>query len=237
MRSLVLAIAVAIFATDALAAAPAKTIKVSLLTGKAEVRVGSAEAKPVALAVGKTVSQGDTIETKEGAKLELSLPDGSKLRLGASTKVTLAEAHFGENERNVSVSTWVGRVWAKVAKAVGGADTFEVETRNAVAGVRGTSFAVQAAADLSSVVRVYAGTVGVRKSAGGDAFGNVKTRKQVAGPSQIDKKQWEEIITSAMKQVKVTSAGEISPAEDFADSGDDLQWAMWNQERDKQGPR
>lgn len=234
MRSLVLALAL-FAASPALAAAP--SIKVSMLNGKAEVRSGSAEAKAVALAVGKSVKQGDTIETKDATKLELAMPDGSKLRLGSSTKVTLTEAHFAKGERKVSVSAWVGRVWAKVAKAVGGSDTFEVETRNAVAGVRGTSFAVQAAADLSSVVRVYAGTVGVRKS-GGEAFGNQRTRKQVPGPSQIDQKQWEEIVASAMKQVKVTSAGEISPAEDFADSGDDLEWAMWNQQRDqKEGPR
>jgi hypothetical protein len=229
MRSFLFAGLLVSLAAPAFAAAP---IKVSLLTGKAEVK-SSPEGKGVALAVGKTVSEGDTIETKEKSLLELALPDGSKLRLGASTKVTLTEAHFGANkERNVSVSTWVGRVWAKVAKAVGGSDTFEVETRNAVAGVRGTSFAVHAAADLSAVVRVYAGTVGVRKGDGAEAFGNAKTRKQIPGPSQIDKKQWEEIIAGSMKQVKVTAAGEISPAEDFADSGDDVEWAMWNKKRD-----
>lgn len=228
MRSLLLVGLLAV-ALPAQAAAP---IKVSLLSGKAEVRSGSPDAKAVALAIGKTVQEGDTIETKEKSRLELALPDGSKLRLGASTKVTLTEAHFGNKERNVNVSTWVGRVWAKVAKAVGGSDTFEVETRNAVAGVRGTSFAVHAAADLSSVVRVYAGTVGVRKGDGAEAFGNQKTRKQVPSPSEIDRKQWEEIIAGAMKQVKITAAGEISPAEDFADSGDDVEWAMWNKKRD-----
>jgi hypothetical protein len=217
--------------------ASAAEIKVSLLTGKAEVQVGGDAKKTAALSIGKTVAQGDVIETKDASKLELALPDGSKLRLGAKTKVTLTEAHFGANkERNVSVSTWIGRVWAKVAKSVGGSDTFEVETRNAVAGVRGTSFGVHAAADLSAVVRVYAGTVGVRKGEGG-AFASSKTRKQIPGPSQIDKKQWEEIIASAMKQVKITAAGEISPAEDFADTGEDLEWAMWNQTRDKEAER
>ena len=58
------------------------------------------------------------------------------------------------------------------------------------------------------------------------------TRRQVPGPHQIDKKQWEEVVATAMKQVTVSSLGQIQPAEDFVDDGEALQWAMWNQARD-----
>jgi hypothetical protein len=79
------------------------------------------------------------------------------------------------------------------------------------------------------VVKVYAGTVGVRRAA------STGPRKQIPGPRQIDRRQWEEIVATAMKQVKISSLGELSPAEDFEDSGEDLQWAEWNKERDHGG--
>jgi hypothetical protein len=210
--------------------------KVSFLQGKAEVQHEN-ESTARALAVGAGVAEGDTLITRDNARMELALQDGSRLRLAANTKVTLTEAHFGPNkERNVGVAMWVGRLWAKVAKAVGGEDTFEVGTRNAVAGVRGTSFAVAASEDLSAIVRVYTGSVGVRKGEGGqENFAKpAHSKRQVPGPTRVDKKQWEEIIASAMKQIKITSIGDISPAEDFEDTGEDLKWAMWNQQRDKE---
>lgn len=209
--------------------------KVSLLDGSAEVSRGSA--KPLALKSGSALAEGDVVQTKDKSRMEIAFADGSVLRLGANTKLKLTEARFGaDKQRNVSVSVWVGRLWANVAKALGAKDTFEVETQNAVAGVRGTSFAVQASADLSAVVRVYAGTVGVRKGEGGAFGARPGSRKQVPGPQQIDKKQWEEIIAMAMKQVKVTALGDISPASDFEDTGEELEWAQWNQGRDKPHP-
>jgi hypothetical protein len=78
------------------------------------------------------------------------------------------------------------------------------------------------------LVRVYTGTVGVRPSAvkKGD-------RKQVSGPKEIDRRQWEEIVATAMKEVRVSSVGDIAPAQDFEDSGESLEWAQWNQQRDQ----
>ncbi|MCK6547304.1 FecR domain-containing protein [Myxococcota bacterium] len=228
------AVALALAGTDARAGGPAPAgVSVTLVQGKAEVeRAG----KRSPLAVGAAIAEGDTVETSARTKVELTLADGSRVRLAPNTKVTLTEGKFRGNEgRNVRVGLVAGQVWAKVAKAVGGKDTFEVGTENAVAGVRGTAFAVSAAADLSAVVRVYAGTVGVRKSEkDAGATGGKPERRQIAGPERIDKKQWEEIIATAMKQVKISSTGQIAPAEDFEDRGEDLEWAMWNKERDAQ---
>ena len=86
----------------------------------------------------------------------------------------------------------MGRLWASVTRRLRGDSAFEVRTRNSVAGVRGTSFAVLAQADLSSIVKVYTGTVGVKKK------GLSKNRVVVAGPQRIDRQQWEEVIATAM---------------------------------------
>jgi len=85
--------------------------------------------------------------------------------------------------------------------------------------------------DSSALVRVYSGTVGVRKN-DGPSFRN-RARTQVSGPSRVDQKQWEEIVATQMKQVAITNLGQILPASDFADQGDELEWAMWNQKLDE----
>jgi hypothetical protein len=183
------------------------------------------------LKVGAMVREGDALRTARDARLELTLPDGSRLRLGPETQVLLAAGRFaggGEGDRQVSLRLWLGRVWAKVAKRAGGESRFEVETDNAVAGVRGTSFAVVARSDLSALVKVYAGAVGVKKSS--PVAG---ARRQIAGPSRVDQRQWEELVAGQMKQVRISSAGELSPVEDLVDAGDEALWAAWNQARDR----
>lgn len=184
------------------------------------------------LTKGKKLAEGAAVRTQAGARLEIQLGDGSRLRLDQNTTMSLDRAHVSKKNKNraVSVRVFVGQLWAKVAKRVAGESSFEVETKNAVAGVRGTSFTVVANTDLSSLVKVYTGTVGVRKSGRGYAG---RVRQEVPGPTRIDKKQWEEVIATAMKQVQVSALGEIAPAEGFRDAGEQAEWAMWNQERDQ----
>ncbi len=222
MRAVVFAAMIA--AVAAPDAAWAAVAKVSYLKGKAEVQRAGAKAWK-ALKKGGPLSDGDTVRTKKRSRVELTFAGGSKVRLGGKSKLKIDEARFTKKKKRkkVGLKLWVGRAWADVAKAAG---TFEVKTENAVAGVRGTSFAVFAAADASAVVRVYAGSVGVRA-----AIGETATRRQVAGPQRIDKGQWQEIIATAMKQVRVSRMGEIAPAEDFTDDGADLEWAKWNRSR------
>lgn len=210
--------------TPAFAEGAAATV--SLLTGAAQP---GTDGKLRPLAVGQEVKVGESVKTQKGAKLELSFPDGSRFRVASDAELVLSDADFsGKKRERISLKLLAGRAWASVVKATGGKDSFEVETKNAVTGVRGTSFAVLAAADASALVRVYTGTVGVRPSAvkKGD-------RKQVSGPKEIDRRQWEEIVATAMKEVRVSSVGDIAPAQDFEDSGESLEWAQWNQQRDQ----
>ncbi|MCC7385479.1 MAG: FecR domain-containing protein [Deltaproteobacteria bacterium] len=198
---------------------------VTFLSGQAD---GGPEGKLRPLKMGAKVRFGDHVRTAKDTRLELTLPDGSRVRLAGETEVKLTRAGFeGRKRESVSLRLLAGRLWASVVRATGGKDTFEVETANAVSGVRGTSFAVLAASDTSALVRVYSGSVGVRPSAA-----KAGPRREVPGPQEIDRRQWEEIIATAMKQVRVSAAGDIAPAEDFEDSGDSLEWAKWNQGRD-----
>jgi len=198
--------------------------------------------KPEKLAVGKALLQGDVLETQKRTRLEVKLGDGSVLRLGPSSKAEVAAAAFGKTveDRNVSAKLLVGKVWANVAKAVGGEQRFEVKTENAVAGVRGTTFRVDAATDKSVVVKVYSGTVAVASGSiprpehqGAVPAGTKPQRTQIAGPQQVTREQWEKIVTNMM-EVRVSSDGTPSEPEKFAlaTPGED-EWEEWNRDRDQ----
>ncbi len=196
----------------------------------------TANGSTVKLKSGASIYQGDVIETARRTRVELTLIDQSVLRLGPLSKVELAAAAFGKgpDDRKVSAKLRVGNVWASVTKALGGEARFEVKTENAVAGVRGTTFRVDASKDKSVVVKVYSGTVAVaagplpRPEHGGTPPAG--TRQQVAGPKEVTREQWERIVTSMM-QVKVAADGSPAEPELFALATTD-EWETWNRERD-----
>jgi hypothetical protein len=205
--------------------------------------------KPQKLSVGAQVFQGDLLETQRRTRLEVKLGDGSLLRLGPSSRAVVEAASFGKavEERKVSAKLLVGKVWANVAKAVGGEQRFEVRTENAVAGVRGTTFRVDAATDRSVVVKVYSGTVAVASGAvpgpgpgdGGGESGDPPRpgagpeRRQIPGPREVTREQWERIVTSMM-EVRVSADGVPGEPRGFgiAGAGQD-EWEEWNRARDQ----
>jgi hypothetical protein len=222
-------------AAVAAAPAPAPAGAVTFAAGEATRAAGGKTEK---LAVGTSVFQGDVLETGRRTRLEVELADGSVLRLGPSSRAAVQGATFGKtvDERKVSAKLLVGKVWANVAKAVGGAQRFEIQTENAVAGVRGTTFRVDAATDRSVVVKVYSGTVAVASGAvprpehEGDAEG--KPRRQIPGPRQVTREQWEKIVTSMM-EVRVSAEGVPSEPQAFAfAAGGQDEWEEWNRSRD-----
>lgn len=235
-------LALAVVATAAPNAAPAGSV--TFLAGEA-TRTAGGKAEP--LAVGRSVYQGDVLETQRRTRLEVKLADGSVVRLGPSSRAEVQAAAFGKTveQRNVSAKLVVGKVWANVAKAVGGEQRFEVKTENAVAGVRGTTFRVDAATDRSVVVKVYSGTVAVASgpiprpehqgpgTTEGAPPGGKRQRVQVPGPQQVTREQWEKIVTNMM-EVRVSSDGVPGEPEKFAlaSPGED-EWEDWNRSRDQ----
>jgi len=255
MRAHVLATAVAAVllgavavSSAALASAPAPAGTITFLAGEASRSAGGTTER---LSVGSAVFQGDAIETARRTRLELKLADGSVLRLGPLSRVDLDAAAFGASadDRKVSAKLRVGNVWASVTRQLGGEARFEVRTENAVAGVRGTTFRVDAATDKSVVVRVYSGTVAVAAGAiprpehagPGEAAGapEVKAggkpsgkpeRRPVAGPQEVTREQWEKIVTTMM-QVRVAADGRPAEPEAFKLAAAD-EWETWNRARD-----
>ena len=181
------------------------------------------------LRLGAVLGQGDTIATAEGARLEIRFSDNSLLRLGEKARLELSEAQFaaGVAPRRLSARLFFGKLWAKVTSVLQGDQKFEVETENAVAGVRGTTFRVDANEDKSVRVRVYDGTVAVGKGAptGGE-------RREVEGPREVTREQWEKLVGAQM-QIFIAADGTAGDPEAFSPDVDkDDAFARWNQERD-----
>lgn len=215
-----------------LSAAPpgSRAGKVSFLDGEA---TRSASGRPERLLSGSELKEGDLLRTGHRSRLELTLSDGSVIRLGPSATLQLETAVFGKTpeDRRVTVRLLLGNLWANVAKAVGGRARFEVKTSNAVAGVRGTTFRVDASVDRSVVVRVYSGTVAV---AGGGLprpeHQEGGPRHEVPGPDEVTREAWERIVTSMM-EVRVSADGNPADPRAFELSPED-RWETFNRGRD-----
>ncbi len=215
-------------------AAPTPAGEVTFREGRA-LRV-SPQGKKKALKKGSKVFPGDRVKTIGRSKLEIRLGDGSVIRLGPKSEATIAEASFADGTRKVSVGLKLGKAWTKVTKAFGADAKYEIRTDNAVAGVRGTTFRVNANKDHSTLVRVYAGAVavaGVHPTYQTHAAG--EKREQVSGPKEVSKAEWEKLV-SAMMSIKIGANG--LPSEPVAFSADEEKhseeaaWVAWNEERD-----
>ena len=101
------------------------------------------QAQGEVLTVGMQVAEGAILRTGVGDFLALELADGSSLKIAASTTVQLRESKAADpargEDRVVRLKLFVGRILAKVKKAMSRQSTFNIEGSNAVCGVRGTT--------------------------------------------------------------------------------------------------
>lgn len=146
------------FAAPAQAARP--TAQVLKVSGDVTGRPPKSEAYG-RLVSGDKVPYGSRIRTGADGAAALRFADGTQVELRSKTEVLVRPR---PKKQASGVSLFFGRVWSKVVKSVGGETTFEVESANAVAGVRGTEFEVGVADDGSTRVIVSEGEVAV----GGD---------------------------------------------------------------------
>ncbi len=93
--------------------------------------------------IGSRVLPGDRVETGRGGRVEFVFGGGSLVRLGGGTQAELAFAECDAPSgrvRSFDLLLFVGNVWARITRLVGGEVT--VETSRGATGVRGTTFEV-----------------------------------------------------------------------------------------------
>lgn len=122
--------------------------KFTHIEGKVDVlRGGSMPA--ITVKVPDNVFPRDIIRTKSNSKAELILRDNTVLRIGQRSRIDISEYLSDEKNYKTSIKLKRGQVKAVVDKNISkkislspDANRFEIQTPNAVAGVRGTEFFV-----------------------------------------------------------------------------------------------
>jgi len=216
--------------------------EVTLLEGKVEV-IKKGMIKPQPLALGDYAAHGDRIGTKKSSRIELKLPDNSLIRFDELTTFEIVSVEFDKKtkQRDINVSMVLGKTWANVSKMLGQKGRFEVSTKTAVAGVRGTVYRVNVAEDNTVLVKVYWGEVGVSSAPKSDTASQSQQIMKptrvlgpypVAGPHAVSMEEWTYIIKS-MQQIIIRPDGTATKPMPFLASEDLNDWVRWNQERDK----
>jgi hypothetical protein len=86
-----------------------------------------------------TVVPGQSITTGPGGRVDLTLPDGSSVRIGPNSKAQIPPCMTPDDQGNdrLTFKLLLGEIWAKVNDALGG--SVPIETERAAGGVRGSS--------------------------------------------------------------------------------------------------
>jgi hypothetical protein len=217
---------------------------VSHLTGSAEVMENGTWAP---LRVNDALDEGDQVRTGKGSRIELVLPDRSRVRFAGDSEFRMARIEGGGSStpRDVKIHVALGRAWSNIARIVGmKGGRFEQSCERAVAGVRGTVYRMDVEQDTSALVRVYDGEVEV---AGGGKTPEQKASlgpptkvtgpKPVPGPHKVTMEEWT-VLIKAMQQVRIGADGVPEKPRDFTEAEDRDEWVEWNRARDLEiGPR
>lgn len=88
---------------------------------------------------GDMLSSGDIVRTKSDSSADVAFIDGSLLKISPRSRVDMGVYFDGQNKNIANVKLARGRVETVVPKGATGR-TFEVQTPNAICGVRGTDW-------------------------------------------------------------------------------------------------
>lgn len=165
----VLAVAAMLLAAGRPGFCAEKNIKASLakVEGSVKVRLTDAGAWQAAIS-GMRVGAGATIRTEAGGSAFLNW-SGNTLKIHPLTefKVNSLKRDSAAGSQNSDVQINGGKVFARAKQLTGGNSSFNIKTPSAIAGVRGTDFAVDVTGGQTSVavvdgsVQVEAGGVEV----------------------------------------------------------------------------
>lgn len=195
-------------------------VKVDKLEGTAKSSPDQQTWAP--LKSGQEVPASHFVKTEAASRLMLIFPDGSALKVGENSLVSLTEivSNSSCERESYKMKVFFGKIWSNVKKLVSKneAGGFVVESKNAVAGVRGTSFGFVVEADGAGALMVENGKVEIAvpakpaepKKMNIQEWKKNRSRQEVAGPKEIGVQEWEKIVVDAMQMVKFSADGTLS---------------------------
>ncbi len=80
---------------------------------------------------------GATVKTDKGGLAQIIYPNGTVTRLDSNTQITLKE--YNPTPQTVTVFVTAGKIWSRITKLLGG-ESYQSESKNLVATVRGTIY-------------------------------------------------------------------------------------------------
>ena len=152
--------------------------QVTFIKGTLERQVGDGR---TAILVGGAIDAGDHLFTGQASSAELLFEDGSVVRLAPLTELEVKDLDVPPEGPSLKAQLVLaaGAVWSSVVHLTGGG-SYEVSSKWAVAGVRGTRFRVDAT-PTNGAVEVYRGRVMVT---GAEARASVPADPAMVLPGQ-----------------------------------------------------
>lgn len=144
-----IALALSIASLSVFASSNARAACGQLEVSKGDIKIESG-GRISAAAVGAKICAGDTIVAGKDSRAKIKMEDGNELNVSPDSKIALETYQFvpAQNKKKVLLNILQGKVRAATKqenmyndKSADGSDnTFQVKTKSAVAGVRGTDF-------------------------------------------------------------------------------------------------
>lgn len=214
--------------------------KVSFMIGKAKKKAAQ-QPQWAELRLNQKINDGDWIQTAGEERVELSLTDGSVLRVSENSEVVIC----GKAGQSVSTDLKQGNLWCNIKKLSQKSQDFQVKTGTAVAAIRGTVFKMQKdSTDTSTTVAVYNGKVDVgpdkalkdkqeaeKKAKGPEAREEVSGPTEVPGPYEVSLEDWVSIVAGMQINIRPDGRYDKKPIDAQKDTAD--AWVKFNQKRDQ----
>lgn len=117
----------------------AEVATVKTLVGSAWVKLPDGTRNPAA--VGTVIRERDTLETEPTSKLEVEFKDGNVVHVQSESKVRVNEYELAAEKRKAVLDLLKGQIRNQVKQKYNGeTSSYQIRTKTAVAGVRGTDF-------------------------------------------------------------------------------------------------
>lgn len=180
------------------------------------------------------IYQGDQIRTEAESRCEITLEDGTIVRMDENSFQQFEKCIISKTAKEVSLFLFSGKIWLNARKILAKSDSFKVRTNKAVCAIRGTKFRVDTD-DEQTRISVHKGVVATWSAlfdkAKHETDADISEPHPIAGPHPISMERWVEIV-KAFQQITIDSNGKYEKKDLDVDTIMADQWVKWNMTRD-----
>ncbi len=189
-----------------------RVARVSEISGTVNI-TRKGEENAVLLGVRRLVQAGEQLSTGPLGYCTLNWIDGTRIRMEPGTELTVQKCQVHRGAKQAAFRLDIGKIWIRVLRVLSQQDKFLINTPTATAGVRGTMFSVEVAADGATEISVYEGQVTVA-SGGGEmkvdpahaaSLGGSQTDPQVTRLSAQQQEIWQQQMQHLGPYLAITS--------------------------------